>query len=204
MIIDRIMQIIDFKGINKRKFYIETGLSNGFLDKVKDIGVSKIELILNTYPDINPIWLLTGIGHMTIKTAFFENIEGVDPTYIDDPLTYYHKKNEVKEWTKENKSTTLKNEEPDLNIRLKILEKENIALREQNNYLKSNTTPSVSDSEKAYKELSESRLDVIKGLKFQIAVLEEKISELRYTRSETFLHANVAEPAPELTGKKRK
>ena len=64
MIVDRIMQIIDFKGINKRKFYIETGLSNGFLDKVKDVGVSKIEDILKSYPDINTEWLVTGKGDM--------------------------------------------------------------------------------------------------------------------------------------------
>ena len=64
MIVDRILQIIDFKGINKRKFYIETGLSNGFLDKVKDVGVSKIEDILKSYPDINTEWLVTGKGDM--------------------------------------------------------------------------------------------------------------------------------------------
>ncbi|QYS86338.1 S24 family peptidase [Flavobacterium oreochromis] len=65
MIVDRILQIIDFKGISKNKFYNETGLSNGFLDKVKDVGASKIENILNTYPDISPDWLLMGKGAMT-------------------------------------------------------------------------------------------------------------------------------------------
>lgn len=64
MIVGKILQIIEYKGINKRKFYIETGLSNGFLDKVKDIGASKIERILNVYPDINPEWFLTGKGNM--------------------------------------------------------------------------------------------------------------------------------------------
>lgn len=101
MIVDRIMQLIDLKGINKRRFYLETGLSNGFLDKVKDIGASKIEQILNTYPDVNPIWLLTGTGQMTNKTVFFENVEGIDPIYVDEPLTAYFKNNQVKEWSKE-------------------------------------------------------------------------------------------------------
>lgn len=64
MIVDRILQFIDYKKINKRKLYIETGLSNGFLDKVKDIGASKIEQILYSYPEINPEWLLTGKGNM--------------------------------------------------------------------------------------------------------------------------------------------
>ena len=64
MIVSRILQIIEYKGINKRKFYLETGLSNGFLDKVKDVGASKIEHILNVYPEINMEWLLTGEGDM--------------------------------------------------------------------------------------------------------------------------------------------
>lgn len=64
MIIDRIFQIIDYKGINKTNFYKEVGLSNGFLDKVKDVGASKLDLILNKYPEINPEWLLTGKGEM--------------------------------------------------------------------------------------------------------------------------------------------
>jgi hypothetical protein len=62
--IERIFQIIEYKGINKSVFYKSTGLSNGFLDKVKDIGVSKLEQILNAYPDINMEWLLTGKGEM--------------------------------------------------------------------------------------------------------------------------------------------
>lgn len=64
MITDRILKIIELKNINKSQFYKATGLSNGFLDKVKDIGASKIEYILNTYPEINPEWLITGNGDM--------------------------------------------------------------------------------------------------------------------------------------------
>ena len=74
----------------------------------------------------------------------------------------------------------------------------------QGNMLKGQITPVISEVDRTYKELADARLDVIEGLKFKIATLEEKISELRYTKSETFLHANVAGPAPELTGKKRK
>lgn len=69
MITDRIKQIIDYKNINKSQFYKQTGLSNGFLDKVKDIGSSKIEQILISYPEISPNWLLTGRGDM-----FLENL----------------------------------------------------------------------------------------------------------------------------------
>jgi hypothetical protein len=64
MIVNRILQVIEAKGLNKRKFYLKTGLSNGFLDKVQDVGVSKVEIILSAFPDINPIWLLSGDGPM--------------------------------------------------------------------------------------------------------------------------------------------
>lgn len=67
MSVDRILQYLSYKGISKHKFYLKTGLSNGFLDKVKDIGASKIEVILYNYPDINPIWLITGKGSMLLK-----------------------------------------------------------------------------------------------------------------------------------------
>lgn len=81
MIVSRILQIIDYKGINRRKFYIETGLSNGFLDKVKDVGASKIEHILNIYAEINPEWLLTGKGNM-LKS---DNVkEKVSTTYTSE------------------------------------------------------------------------------------------------------------------------
>ncbi|MDY3529055.1 XRE family transcriptional regulator [Riemerella anatipestifer] len=64
MVVDRIFQIIEYKGITKTNFYREVGLSNGFLDKVKDVGVSKLDLILKKYPEISPEWLITGKGEM--------------------------------------------------------------------------------------------------------------------------------------------
>jgi len=64
MIVDRILKIIELNQINKSQFYKITGLSNGFLDKVKDIGASKIEHILKSFPDINAEWLITGNGSM--------------------------------------------------------------------------------------------------------------------------------------------
>lgn len=93
MIIDRILQLIQYKGINKRKFYIETGLSNGFLDKVKDIGASKIEQILNSYPDVNPEWLLTGKGCMIDPTIFPEDYE---PGQTQEPGAVYHSYHKIK------------------------------------------------------------------------------------------------------------
>ncbi len=65
---DRILQYLDFKGITKNKFYVTTGLSNGFLDKKPNIGSDKIEIILSVFPDINVFWLVTGRGDMLYNT----------------------------------------------------------------------------------------------------------------------------------------
>ena len=72
-IIDRIKKIIEYKGISERKFCTEIGVSNGFLNKVSDVGSSKLMKILNRYSEINPSWLLTGRGKMILDTM--DNLE---------------------------------------------------------------------------------------------------------------------------------
>ena len=61
---DRILQFIDYKEISKNKFYIETGISNGILDKKSGLSMDTVEKFYSTYPEINPEWLLTGKGPM--------------------------------------------------------------------------------------------------------------------------------------------
>jgi hypothetical protein len=79
---ERILQFIDFKGISKREFYLNTGLSNGFLDKVFNIGSDKLEIILSKYSEINPAWLLTGKGIMLLD--FGKGITGGENPVIDE------------------------------------------------------------------------------------------------------------------------
>lgn len=73
-ITDRIKQIIEYKDISTRKFCIEIGVANGFLDKVKDVGSEKVLKILKTYPDINPNWLITGEGNMLKESGLVRDI----------------------------------------------------------------------------------------------------------------------------------
>ncbi|QRE03548.1 S24 family peptidase [Flavobacterium psychrophilum] len=73
--IERILQVIDCYGINKNKFYKKTGLSNGFLDKVKNIGSDKIDKILNSFPEVDPEWLISGHGSMIKKPASLSLVE---------------------------------------------------------------------------------------------------------------------------------
>lgn len=74
--VQRIKEFIDFKGMSVRSFEKKVNFSNGaFASQFKNrknIGSDKIENILQTYPDINPRWLLTGNGQMLLNN---ENID---------------------------------------------------------------------------------------------------------------------------------
>ena len=61
---ERIAEFLILKGISRYRFYKDTGLSNGFLDKPGSINSDNCEKICYCYTDINPEWLLTGNGGM--------------------------------------------------------------------------------------------------------------------------------------------
>ncbi len=70
MIKDRIIQVIENKGIGKENFYTEIGMTSAsFRGKAKKspINSNAIENILSVIPDVNPEWLLTGKGDMLKK-----------------------------------------------------------------------------------------------------------------------------------------
>lgn len=108
MIVERIMRFIDYKGISKLKFYNQVGLSNGFLDKVKDIGASKVQKILSTYPEINPIWFITGVGTMLKKDILVNDVFIItEPGFVYQPVDDndampLYDEDEIEEFTNKN------------------------------------------------------------------------------------------------------
>lgn len=60
----KIIEFLKYKGITKNKFYVETGLSVGFLDSGKSLGVENLRNILDIYHDLNPTWFIPGDGAM--------------------------------------------------------------------------------------------------------------------------------------------
>lgn len=68
MILNRIKEYLDFKGISISAFEKSIGMSNASFGKsLKNngaIGTDKLENILNIYPDISVEWLITGNGEM--------------------------------------------------------------------------------------------------------------------------------------------
>lgn len=68
MILERLKQFIDSKGISVAAFEKSIGMSNASFGKSLRnngaIGTDKLENILIAYPEISPDWLLTGRGDM--------------------------------------------------------------------------------------------------------------------------------------------
>ena len=79
MILERIKQYIDYKGISVAAFEKSIGMSNASfgkcLKKGGAIGTDKLENILSVYPDLNIIWLTTGRGEMINEST---NAQGCD------------------------------------------------------------------------------------------------------------------------------
>ncbi|WP_029902226.1 LexA family transcriptional regulator [Prevotella sp. 10(H)] len=67
---ERVIQFIEKQGISKNKFYNQTGVSNGTLDKKSGITGDTIAKIYAAYPDLNLEWLITGEGDMTKSSVF--------------------------------------------------------------------------------------------------------------------------------------
>lgn len=60
----RIIQFAEYKRFSKRKIYLDTGISNGVLDKPTGLTEDNIEKFISTYPEVNVNWLMTGEGNM--------------------------------------------------------------------------------------------------------------------------------------------
>lgn len=67
MIKERIIQLIEYKGIPKEKFYTKIGMTSANFrgeSKKRPINSNAIENILTVIPDVNTEWLITGKGNM--------------------------------------------------------------------------------------------------------------------------------------------
>lgn len=85
MILERIKQFIDYKGMTIASFERSIGMANASFGKsLKNkgaIGTDKLENILKTYPELSPNWLLVGEGDM-IKTKCTPPKPNYDDSHI--------------------------------------------------------------------------------------------------------------------------
>lgn len=66
--IDRLIQFIKYAGLSARQFDLSIGAANGYTLRMQknnaSIGSDVLENILKVYPQLNVVWLLTGVGEM--------------------------------------------------------------------------------------------------------------------------------------------
>lgn len=69
MIKERILKFIEYKGIKKIDFTKRCNLTHGFFNKGEGFNAIHISNILNSFPDLNVEWLITGKGEMIKKNT---------------------------------------------------------------------------------------------------------------------------------------
>lgn len=127
MILQRLKQYIDAKGLTIASFEKSIGMSNASfgksLKKNGGIGTDKLENILSVYSDINPTWLLTGEGEMIKKdttdiSVVKESITSYRRTRDEDIYykMYKEKDEEVKKLSEEIGALKVKLQEADKKI----------------------------------------------------------------------------------------
>ena len=98
-IVDRIKLFIEHKRISLRRFDESIDMSKGYMSRqIKtnaSVGGDVLEKIIDTYPELNPIWLLQGRGEMLLPTNKVNEKDGIYKTpdtftevllqYLDEP-----------------------------------------------------------------------------------------------------------------------
>lgn len=73
---ERILEFIKYKDLPIKQFEEMCGLSNGYISSMrKGFGASKLDNVLNQFPELNREWLLYGEGEM-LQQNTGNNIDG--------------------------------------------------------------------------------------------------------------------------------
>lgn len=121
MIKERIIQVIEYKGIAKEDFYKKIGMTSANFRgdaKKRPLNSNAIENILSEIPDLNPEWLLTGKGEMLRSLESKQEEKNPNESLKDDLIS------------------SLKSEK-------ELLKSENTRLKEELQEVKSNKRKSI-------------------------------------------------------------
>ncbi|WP_103867553.1 hypothetical protein [Aquimarina sp. I32.4] len=79
----------DHTGISHRQFSLSLGASPGYLNRIvsqkSNVGGDYIEKCIEVYPDLNPLWLVTGEGKM-LKSDEEKSIDKIIDEKIEQKL----------------------------------------------------------------------------------------------------------------------
>ena len=74
---DRIRQLMEAQHMNQQAFSIATGIGSASLSSIftgrTNPTLNHVEAILNKFPQVNPMWLLKGVGGMMLSASETEN-----------------------------------------------------------------------------------------------------------------------------------
>lgn len=105
-LVNRIGFYAEKKGISIRKIEVEIGASNGTLSKAiskeKDVLSEWIAVFVKKFPDVNPVWLLTGEGNMLISDFQSLSIDNENAykekiAHLEELLKVHQEKNKLLE-----------------------------------------------------------------------------------------------------------
>lgn len=78
----RILQVLDFKRVSRYKFYKESGITRGVLDKKSGISEDNVAKFIAYFDDISIEWLMTGKGGMLKNETVVAEKPEPDQSYI--------------------------------------------------------------------------------------------------------------------------
>lgn len=102
MVLENLKKFIDYKGISIAAFEKSIGMSNNSFRKSLNtggnLGSDKLENILKVYPELNPIWILTGNGEMLINNNWKDKnayVNAYPNAYLSPQLDYIHSQSSI-------------------------------------------------------------------------------------------------------------
>lgn len=76
---DRLLEFVKHLNISIRQFEEECDMCNGYIQHMrKGVGKSKLENILNRYPQLNREWLLYGEGEMLKSDTYVAKLQEIE------------------------------------------------------------------------------------------------------------------------------
>lgn len=87
---NRILEFCKAQNIKKAKFERDCGLSNGYINSIVDnVGAKKLEAILEAYPNLNRVWLLSGAGDMLLDNSKSYTAQSSSSVYAEEDACEY-------------------------------------------------------------------------------------------------------------------
>ncbi len=95
---DRLLIFIKHLGVSKLKFEKEIGVSCSYINKLRHKPSDKVlSSILSRFPELNKVWLLSGVGDMIVNPTIKDDANLV--SVLRDEIAYLKEQINIKDAT---------------------------------------------------------------------------------------------------------